>query len=74
MISVEGGTFLRKIYDDSGEAKDLANIQVNSFKIAETETTVWQYFLFQRATKQKEPEMPSWQWKGDNPIVWLRLD
>lgn len=60
MISVEGGKF---------KMDSLYEVEVSSFKMAETETTVWQYFLFQRATKHREPSTPTWQWKGDNPIV-----
>ncbi len=43
--------------------------KLNDFKMAKTETTVWQYFLFQRAKKYKEPLTPAWQWKGNHPIV-----
>ena len=60
MIEVEGGKF---------KMDSTYEVEVSSFKMAETETTVWQYFLFQRATKYIEPSTPSWQWKGDNPIV-----
>ena len=70
MIFVEGGSnHWRYTYDKDNKVKDSAFIKVNSFSMAETETTVWQYFLFQKATKHKEPSTPSWQWKGDNPIV-----
>lgn len=68
MIDVEGGTFTMgsNEYDDE---KPPHPVKVSSFKIAETETTVWQYFLFQKAAKHREPQTPTWQWKGNNPIV-----
>jgi formylglycine-generating enzyme len=63
MIDVEGGTFIMK--DDS-----LAyEVRLNSYKMAETETTVWQYFLYLKAKRKKPSETPPWQYWGNNPMV-----
>jgi formylglycine-generating enzyme required for sulfatase activity len=59
LIPVEGGSFLRK---------DSARVTVSSFKMAETETTFWQYNVFAKA-KHHYIERPSWQFSGDNPAV-----
>jgi len=62
LIPVEGGSFLRK------DRKDSARVTVSSFKMAETETTFWQYNVFAKATHHYI-ERPSWQFSGDNPAV-----
>jgi formylglycine-generating enzyme required for sulfatase activity len=68
MIKVEGGEFLM-CSNEADYEKPVRKIKLNSFSIAETETTVWQYFLYIKATRGEEPNTPTWQWKGDNPIV-----
>jgi formylglycine-generating enzyme required for sulfatase activity len=70
MIHIKGGAnHWRYAYDQNDKVKDSAFIKLNSFSMAVTETTVWQYFIFQRVTKHREPSTPTWQWKGNNPIV-----
>ena len=39
------------------------------FYLAQTETTVWQYYLFTLTSKYKMPEIPVWSWQGHHPIV-----
>ena len=74
MIAVEGGQFKMGSSNERDDEKPPHEVRVSSFKMAESETTVWQYFLFQKATKHREPETPSFQWKGDNPIVNVSWD
>jgi formylglycine-generating enzyme required for sulfatase activity len=72
MIQVEGGTFTMGSNDnDRINEKPPHPVKLSRFKMAETETTVWQYFLFQKATKHVVPQSPTWQWQGDNPIVYV---
>lgn len=59
LMPVEGGSFLRE---------DAAQITVSSFKMAETETTFWQYNVFAKA-KNHYIAPPSWQFSGNNPAV-----
>jgi formylglycine-generating enzyme required for sulfatase activity len=59
LVPVEGGSFLRE---------DDVRVTVSSFKMAETETTFWQYNVFAKATHHYI-ERPSWQFSGDNPAV-----
>jgi formylglycine-generating enzyme len=58
--AIEGGSF---------DLDSAYTVTVNAFKLAQTETTVWQYFLFQRATKYSKPITPAFQWSGNHPIV-----
>jgi formylglycine-generating enzyme required for sulfatase activity len=62
MKPVEGGMFTMK--DDTLDNK----VRVNDYKMAETETTFFQYNLFAKATHHVI-ENPSWQFAGDNPAV-----
>ena len=71
MIAVEGGSFLRRTYDSKTEKEDSFSVKVNSFKMAETETTVWQYFLYLKAKRQKPRDTPSWQYEGHAPMVYM---
>ncbi len=63
MIDVEGGTF-----DMQDENKIKYKVRVNDFKIAQTETTFFQYNLFAKATRHRI-DNPTWQFAGDNPAV-----
>ena len=74
MIDVEGGQFTMGSNEYNDDEKPPHKIRLSSFRMAESETTAWQYFLFQKATKYREPEIPTWQWKGDNPIVNVSWD
>ena len=47
------------------------NRKVNSFFMARTETTVWQYFLYTQATDSSLMKRPPWGYKGDYPMVDL---
>jgi formylglycine-generating enzyme required for sulfatase activity len=42
---------------------------VNAFKIATTETTVWQYFLYLNANKYEGPPLATYQYLGNQPVV-----
>jgi len=70
MIDVKGGAFC--FGSIASVEKCDTNLfyleRVDNFRIARTETTVWQYFLYATATGRKL-ERPSWGWAGDNPVV-----
>jgi formylglycine-generating enzyme required for sulfatase activity len=61
MLDIPGGTF------DMG--RETRKVTITAFRMAQTETTWWQYLLFCKATKREEPETPSWGRQGDNPVV-----
>lgn len=65
MMPVEGDTF--RMQDGTLEYV----VRVNDFKIAQTETTVWQYFLYLKAHGKKPYNTPSWQYSGDNPMIYV---
>lgn len=65
IIDVQGGTFTMK--DDSAKCE----VRVDSYKMAETETTVWQYFLYLKANREKPYNTPSWQYWGNNPMIYV---
>ncbi|MDX1940387.1 MAG: formylglycine-generating enzyme family protein [Saprospiraceae bacterium] len=69
MVNVEGGTFMMGSNDGNDDEKPAHQVTLNSFQIAKTETTVWQYNLFTIATNKKIESTLSWGWWGDNPVV-----
>lgn len=62
MVSIEGDTF------KMGEDSTLHEVKLRSFKMARSETTVWQYNLFAVST-QREYMQPAWGPWGDYPMV-----
>jgi formylglycine-generating enzyme required for sulfatase activity/energy-coupling factor transporter ATP-binding protein EcfA2 len=57
-----------------GNARPSHDVNVSNFKIARTETTVWQYNLYlaskgQNINDKKIIPRPGWGWEGDNPVV-----
>ncbi|HEY5916805.1 MAG TPA: SUMF1/EgtB/PvdO family nonheme iron enzyme, partial [Chryseolinea sp.] len=58
MVEVKGGSFV--MGDESGDKdeKPRHEVQVNTFTIAKTETTVRQWRVFCSATKRTMPESP----------------
>lgn len=82
MVAVQGGTFemgcdsvkLREFFgeDWSCPSNELPRHEVTlkPFRIARTETTVWQYYLYtQSDTTCAMPSEPSWGWKGNHPVI-----
>lgn len=81
MVKVPGGTFqmgcdsvkLRQVFgaDENCPENELPRheVKLKPFRIARTETTVWQYYLYTLSTNRPMPKTPSWQWKGKDPIV-----
>ena len=64
MILVEGGRFTYQ------EGEDLEkDTTVNNFYLAETETTVWQYYLYVMDIDSAMAEKPSWGYNGADPVV-----
>jgi len=70
MVDVKGGFFCLGVLvtPEFCDTSDQALVEIDDFRIARTETTVWQYALFAAAT-DREMVMPSWGWAGDNPVV-----
>ncbi|MDX2134726.1 MAG: SUMF1/EgtB/PvdO family nonheme iron enzyme [Saprospiraceae bacterium] len=79
MVDVEGGTFTMGSDDEEDnfygtDARPPHPVTVSRFKMAKTETTVWQYNLYLAARgKDIEDEQvitrPGWGWEGSNPVV-----
>lgn len=76
MITVEGGTFtmgdtkmesfsVNFTFDEHITFK----VNIKTFKIAKTETTVAQWRAFCSATSRAMPKAPSWGWIDSHPIV-----
>jgi len=68
MVFIESGTFMMGSERDSSE-QPVHEVTVPSFKMARTETTVWQYSLFAIASDRGLPDPPGWGWTGNNPMV-----
>ena len=81
MVFVKGGTFT--MGSDDEEDSDFSTlatpphlVTLSDFKMARTETTVWQYNLHLAALgmdiqNENIIERPSWGWEGDNPMVYV---
>lgn len=67
MVDVPGGAFCMGVLVSPDSCNNPLDT-VADFRIARTETTVWQYNLFARATG-RTVQKPSWGWAGDNPAV-----
>jgi formylglycine-generating enzyme len=65
MIEVEGAEFT--MGGDSTKEKPKHQVKLNSFKMAESEITFWQYSVFSKSDK-REHLPPSWGIWGDNPV------
>jgi formylglycine-generating enzyme required for sulfatase activity len=74
MVEVKGGSFV--MGDESGDKdeKPTHEVQVNTFSIARTETTVRQWRAFCSATKRTMPEAPWFGLKDDHPVVNISWD
>ncbi|MEK7254024.1 MAG: formylglycine-generating enzyme family protein, partial [Bacteroidota bacterium] len=71
MVFVEGDTFIMGCLPGDKNCSDDETpypAEVSTFKMAKTETTWWQYFLFCKATGH-EYFSHSWGMYGDNPVV-----
>lgn len=78
MIDIKGGTYTMGSDDEDDNwlisAKPPHQVTVSDFKMAQTETTVWQYNLYLTAQGKNinDPEVierPGWGWEGNNPVV-----
>jgi len=78
MLPIPGGTFTM---GSPGSEPDRQTdeiqhkVTLSSFRMAQTETTWWQFNLFCEATKREKPEKPAgWGGEGNNPVInvsWL---
>lgn len=75
MVTVAGGTFEMGCKEGKdGDCKDdetLHTVNLSTFQIARTETTVWQYYLYCEVSKNDNIQRTreSWGLVGDNPVV-----
>lgn len=79
MIEITGGSFIMGcdsslMQDCPPAAQPPHRQEVSNFRIAQTETTVWQYYLFVKSRGNEFPEPPSWGWLGDYPMVNVSKD
>ena len=71
LMPVEGGGFcMGRDPKETGacDTSQYAQVTLNDFHLAKTETTAWQFYLFSVA-KDWDMEPPSWGWEGDSPVV-----
>jgi formylglycine-generating enzyme required for sulfatase activity len=73
MVFVEGGLFdmgnPESYYFSSYYERPVHRVILSSFKMAVTEVTWWQYYLFCMNSGHKVPKRPNWGAEGDNPVV-----
>ncbi len=69
MAPIQGGAFYFGCPDSSCSPEEYPEIELSSFRIAQTETTAWQYHLFTADTGREMPPEPSWGWHGNHPVV-----
>jgi formylglycine-generating enzyme len=71
MVPVKGGSFMMGNSGSDAEIDEIPahEVTVNTFRIAKTETTVFQWKAFCKATGKKMPDPPTWDWIDNHPIV-----
>ncbi|MEM9721969.1 MAG: formylglycine-generating enzyme family protein, partial [Bacteroidota bacterium] len=75
MVEVKGGTFNLGSLDKNLSPDSAIRVTLSDFKMAKTETTVWQYQLFAKATGRdtlfEESKPSAWgkDWMGNTPMV-----
>ncbi len=70
MVAVPGGSFEMGSEEGGGDEQPVHTVILSDYQIARTETTVWQFALYCRATGQDIRDFsPGWGLEGDNPIV-----
>jgi len=74
MVYVDGGTFIMGSDIDSDDQRPAHPVTVSGFYIDRYEVTVMQYRLFCQATGRQMPDMPSWGWRDDYPIVNITIE
>ena len=74
MITVQGGVFMMGDHAGEKDEKPVHNIKVNTFRLAQTETTVAQWRLFCKATNRAMPEAPWFGLKDNHPVVNISND
>ncbi len=71
MIEVKGGTFQMGNLSNDAPPDSARVVTLSDFKMAQTETTVWQYELFARATGRAQDKRKEWDWIGDSPAIYV---
>lgn len=71
MITVKGGSFLLgcRTNDCDTSNANVVQVSLSDYKIARTETTVWQYELFTKATSLEQSKEEEWDWIGNTPAI-----
>jgi formylglycine-generating enzyme len=73
VISIKGGTFIMGS-DKNGafdSEKPLHEVTLSDFSIGKYEVTVGQYKVYCEDTKVPMPEMPTWGWNDNYPMVFV---
>lgn len=76
MVTVTGGTFSMGDGHGVGESDEhpVHHVTVQTFKIANTATTVLQYREFCKETGTEMPETPPWGWQDNHPMSNVNWD
>ena len=69
MVEVKGGTFMPGCLKNDCDTGEVSVITLSDYRIARTETTVWQYELFAQATGRKQEKVAAWDWIGSSPAI-----
>ena len=71
MVSVKGGSFQMGCLTNDCDTSQYSFVTVSDFHIARTETTVWQYEVFAKATGRLHDKRQEWDWMGNTPAIYV---
>ena len=74
MVTVEADTTYQMGYLKNDQPEDSARVvRLSNFRLAKTETTIWQYQLFANATNTQDTlrKPDAWDWIGNTPAIFV---
>ena len=73
MVPVEGGTYQMGHLKNDQPEDSARVVTLSDFRIAKTETTIWQYQLFAKATNTQDTlrKTDTWDWIGNTPALYV---
>lgn len=74
MVKVEGGSFSMGDTTANHSENQQHIVQLRTFYLAETETTVAQWKVYCKEANEKMPQMPNWGWQDHHPIVGVSFN
>lgn len=71
MIAVQGGIFMLGCLKNDCDTNETTVATLSDYRIAKTETTVWQYNIFAKQTGRDISKPDDWDWLGDTPVIYV---